>query len=248
MEDKDINLRFIIRIDVELLRNVIPTGCGSLDGLLGGGIPLEKVSLVYGEAETGKSTFSIQCAVNCARMGYKTMYVDSDDTFSTRRLSQIAYHDSEKVSPSIILVKPATFQEQALAIDHLDEYMTKRVGLVIVDTITSLYRVEIGGRRETFALNRELNRQVACLAQAAITHKMAVLITSQVRSAFADGTVSLEPVATRVLKFWSDPVLDFKQTDQTRVIKVHLEETSKRKQTAACYLVVKKSGISDYDR
>ena len=146
-EDKIINLRVIIRFDVELLQGVIPTGCNSLDKLLEGGLPLKKISLVYGEAETGKSSFAIQCAVNCARIGYKTIFIDSDGTFSTRRLSQIAYYDSEKVSPLIILVRPTTFQEQALAIDHLDEYITRKVGLVVVDTITSLYRVEIGDQK-----------------------------------------------------------------------------------------------------
>jgi len=233
---------------VEFLQGVIPTGCSSLDKLLEGGLPLKKISLVYGEAETGKSSFAIQCAVNCARRGYKTVVIDSDGTFSTRRLSQIAYYDSEKVSPLIILVRPTTFQEQALTIDHLDEYITGKVGLVVVDTITSLYRVEIGGKKETFALNRELNRQIACLAQAAITHGIAVLITSQVRSIFVKDSISVEPVATRVLKFWSEVVLDFRHTSQTRRIKVRLEKNPKYKRVATCHLAIKGTGISDYDR
>lgn len=233
---------------MELLQGVIPTGCNSLDKLLGGGLPFEKISLVYGEAETGKSSFAIQCAVNCARIGYKTVFVDSDGTFSTTRLSQIAYHDSEKVSPLIVLVRPTTFQEQALAVDHLDEYITRKVGLVVVDTITSLYRVEIGGQKETFALNRELNRQIACLAQAAITHEIAVLITSQVRSIFTEDSIRVEPVATRVLKFWSEVVLDFRHTSQTRIMRVTLEKNPKYKKVATCHLAIKGTGISDYDR
>jgi len=219
-----------------------------LDRLLRGGLPTDGVSLVYGEAETGKTSFAIQCAVNAARSGYKAIFVDSDGTFSSKRLSQIASHDFEDVSPLIILAKPTTFQEQSLAIDHLDEYLTRKVGLLVVDTITSLYRAELGGARETFALNRELNRQVASLAQIAKTYKVATLLTSQVRSVFAEEQVGLEPVATRVLKFWSDTVLALKHTGQTRIIKVVVEKHPGRKRPASCYLSIERAGIRDYSR
>jgi DNA repair protein RadB len=228
------------------LQRVIPTGCDSLDRLLNGGLPIDGVSLVYGEAETGKSSLAVQCAVNTARMDFKTLFIDSDGTFSTRRLSQIAYYDSENVSPLITLVKPTTFEEQATAIDNLDAYITEKVGLVVVDTITSLYSAKLGDSRETFALNRELNRQVACLAQIAKTHKVAALILSQVRSVFAETHVSIEPVATRVLKFWSDVVLNLKHAGQPRVIKALLEKRPKRKSPASCYLLIESSGIRDY--
>ena len=227
---------------------MVPTGCGSLDELLGGGLPVDCVSLVYGEAETGKTSLAIQCAVNCARMGYKSLFIDSDGTFSSKRLSQIAYYDYENISPSIILMKPTTFQEQVMAIDHLDEYITKKFGLMVVDTITSLYRVELGGPKETFALNRELNRQVAFLAQTVKTRKMAALITGQVRSVFLEEHVDMEPVATRVLKFWSDVVLNLKHTGQTRVIKVLLEKHPKRKRSTSCYVKIERKGICDFRR
>jgi len=227
---------------------MITTGCGPIDELLEGGLPLDGISLVYGEAETGKSSLAVQCAVNCARMGYKSLFIDSDGMFSTKRLSQIAYYDYEKISPFIILMKPTTFQEQIAAIDHLEEYITKKFGLIVVDTITSLYRVELGSPKETFALNRELNRQVAFLAQIAKTHKVAVLITSQVRSVFHEEQVITEPVATRVLKFWSDVVLNLKQTGQTRIIKVLLEKHPERKRSASCYVRIERTGIRDYRR
>ena len=228
------------------LQGKFSTGCSSLDKLLGGGLPSDGVSLVYGEAETGKSSLAIQCAVNCARAGLKAIFIDSDGTFSSRRLSQIAYHDYEKISPLIILISPATFQEQVHALDHLETYITKKVGLLVVDTITSLYRVELGGPKETFALNRQLNRQIAYLAEIATSHKVATLITSQVRSIFLRDQAAVEPVATRVLKFWSDVVLNFKPTGQTRLVKAVLEKHPLRRRRSSCYLTINETGIRDY--
>ncbi len=209
---------------------------------------LGDVTLVYGEAETGKTSLAIQCAVNAARMDYKTIFVDSDDTFSPVRLSQIAEKDVDDVAPSIALVKPTTFQEQASAIDRLDEYLTKTVGLVIVDTVTSLYRMELGEPKKTFTLNRELGRQMACLAQIAKTRKIVVLVNSQVRSVFLEGVVMVEPVATRVLKFWADIVLNLKHTGQSRTLKAVLEKHPDRKRTISRYFTIGKTGIRDYRR
>lgn len=231
------------------VRRTFTTGCSSLDKLLlGGGLPADGVTLVYGEAETAKTSLAIQCAVYGARKSYKTLFIDSDGTFSTQRLSQIAYRDFDKISPMIILMNPTTFKEQSRVIEHLDEYITKKFGLVIVDTITSLYRVELGSPKKAFILNRELNRQVASLAQIAKTRKVAVFMTSQVRSVFLERHVNIEPVATRALKFWSDVVLNLAHTGQTRVIKAILEKHPRRKRPASCYVTIERSGIRDYSR
>jgi len=225
---------------------MIPTGCGSLDKLLNGGLRQGEVTLVYGEAETGKTCLAIQCAVNATRLGFKAIFVDSDGNFSARRLAQIAGPDLDEVAPSITVVKPTTFQEQALAIDRLDEYLTPQVGLVVVDTVTSLYRVEIGESKEkTFKLNRELGRQLACLAEMAKTRRVAAFITSQVRNVFLEGYTTIEPVGTRVLRFWSDAVLNLKPADHRNTVKTVLEKHSSRRCPINCYVSIGETGICD---
>jgi DNA repair protein RadB len=228
------------------LQSLIPTGCIALDKLLGGGFPAEGVSLVYGEAETGKTSLAVQCAVNCARRGIKSLFIDTDGTFSYERLSQIAEYDYEKISPLMIIMRPTTFQEQSRAIDQLEKVITRKFGLIIVDTVTSLYRVELDDPQETYAASRELNRQLAVLTQIVKTCGVAALIISQVRSVLLGETIEMKPVATRVLNYWSDIVLDMKQTGQTRVIKVLREKHSKIKGTGFCYVKIESTGINDY--
>jgi DNA repair protein RadB len=225
----------------------IPTDCEAIDKTLGGGIPVESVSLVYGEAETGKTTLAIQCAVNCARQGYKTLFADCDGTFYARRLPQIAIRDFKDIAERIALMKPDNFSEQAIVIDQLTDYITKSFGLVVIDTMTSLYRTEIAEHPEkTFEQNRELNRQMACLAQIARTQKVAVLITSQVRSVFNKTYVSIEPVATRVLKFWADTIINMKPTEDPQIIKAILEKGSKTVPPLTCHLKIEEKGIREH--
>ena len=227
---------------------LIPTGCISLDKLLGGGFPSETVSLVYGEAETGKTSLAVQCAVNCARRGIKSLFIDTDGTFSYERLSQIAEYDYTKISPLMIIIRPTTFQEQSKAIDQLEKVITNKFGLIIVDTVTSLYRVEFDDTEETYAANRELNRQLAVLTQIAKTCGVAVLVISQVRGVARGANIEMRPVATRVLNYWSEVVLDMRQTGQTRVIKVLREKHPSIKGTGFVHVKIESAGITDYRR
>lgn len=228
----------------------IPTGCRTIDKILDGGIPFESISLIYGEAETGKTTLATQLAVRCAEQRYKTLFVDTDGTFSARRLSQMASEKFKETAELIMLMKPNNFREQIQVVDRFTDYVTKNFGLVVIDTITSLYSLRIAEFPEkTFELNRELNRQLALLAQAAKTHKIAVLITSQVRSLFDETYFGVEPVARRVLKFWSDTIIAMRPTEKPQVIKAILEKTSKmaeRVEPLTCYLKIAETGIHEY--
>jgi DNA repair and recombination protein RadB len=231
---------------VNVIKKIL-TGCGCIDSNIGGGISPESVTLIYGEPETGKTTLAMQCAVNCAMQNHKTLFVDCDNTFSAKRLSQVASGKFEEIAELIILIRPNDFREQIAVIDRLSEYTAKNFGLVVIDTITSLYRLKVAeSSGKAFGLNRELNRQMAILAQTAKTQKMPVVITSQVRSVFDESHVSVAPVATRVLKFWADTIIAMKPTENSQTIKAVLEKTREKFQEVTCHLRIDETGIHDY--
>jgi RecA/RadA recombinase len=224
----------------------ISTGSSCIDGKLNGGIASGTVTLVYGEPETGKSTLAMQCAINCAIQGYKTLFVDCDNTFSARRLSQVAAGKFAKIADHIILVKPTDFKEQTALIDRIADYTEKNFGLIVVDTLNSLYRAKVAETSgKAFGVNRELNRQLAILAQTAKTRKLPVLVTSQVRSVFDEPYDTVAPVATRVLKFWADTIIVMKPTENPQTIKAVLEEKGESTQETACYVRIDETGIHD---
>jgi RecA/RadA recombinase len=223
------------------------TGCECIDGNLNGGISPGNVILIYGEPETGKTTLAMQCAVNCAMQNLKTLFVDCDNTFAPERLSQLSSGKFEEVAELVILVKPEDFREQAAVIDRLQDYTVKNSGLVVIDTVTSLYRVKVAeASGKAFGLNRELNRQMAIVAQTAKTQKLPIIVTSQVSSVFDETNVSVAPVATRVLKFWADAIIAMKPTENPQIIRAVLEKTPKSGHEATCHLRIEETGIHDY--
>jgi DNA repair protein RadB len=222
----------------------IPTGCTAIDKALEGGIPSENISLIYGEAETGKTTLAIQCALGSAKQGCKTLFVDCDGTFSAQRLSQVASEKLEKIGELLILMKPNNFQEQTNIVDRLADYVTSNLGLVVFDTITSLYRLKVAEfPKRTFTLNRELNRQLASLAQITKMCRVAVLLVSQVQATFREDSTNAEPVATRVLKFWADTIINVRPTENPQVVRAMLEKIPAKIQPAICHLRIGETGI-----
>jgi DNA repair protein RadB len=208
----------------------------------------ETVTLIYGEPETGKTTLAMQCAVNCALQNLKVLYVDCDNTFYTKRLSQIAKDRFDEVAERIILMKPKDFREQTAVVDQIQDYISKNVGLIIIDTFTSLYGAKVAesaGKTKAFSVNRELNRQLAILAQTVKTQKIPLIITSQVRSVFNEQTSSVRPVATRVLKFWADTIMALKPTHTPQTLKATLEKAREIDHEATCYVQIGENGIQD---
>ncbi len=205
------------------------------------------VVLIYGEPETGKSTLAMQCTVNCAIQGFKVLFLDCDGTFSSKRLAQLSSDKFDNVAEFVILARPTDFREQAAVADRLPEYTSKGFGLIVIDTVTGLYRARVAETSgKAFGLNRELNRHLAMIAQTAKIQKIPVIMTSQVHDVFSETEHDVAPVATRVLKFWADDIIAMRPTEDAQVIKAVLEETPRRKSEVTCYLRIRESGIQDY--
>ncbi|MGD6807889.1 MAG: AAA family ATPase [Candidatus Bathyarchaeia archaeon] len=222
----------------------ISTGVKGIDNAVGGGIKPETIMLIYGEPETGKSALAMQIAVHCAKQNGKILYVDCDNTFSAKRLSQIAGENFDEVADRIVLVKPRDFREQTVLIDHIEDYTTN-VNLIVIDTFTSLYSAKAAESPRAFSTNRELNRLLALLAQTVKTKKIPLVIISQVRSVFNDQSESVRPVATRVLKFWADTILFLKPTELPQTIKATVEKAPKLPAPSVCYIQIGEAGIRD---
>jgi DNA repair protein RadB len=214
-----------------LTDDIIPSRCEPLDDLLGGGFTVGEVVVVYGEARTGKTTLALQTAIEAARRGLKVIYVDADHSFTHQRFTQLVGEEPE-AGERILLFFPDTFSAQTNLVESIENYLTTRTRLVIIDTITSLYRVSLGSAQQTFVLNRELNRQLAYLSEVAARHKLVVLLTSQVHARLDFPFGRIEPVARRTLAHWPRTIIRLKNaSEQSR--KEIIVERRKGKQTGS---------------
>jgi len=200
----------------------LSSGSDAIDRLLGGGFPFHQISLLYGEAATGKTILSMQCILEAARKEYKVFYLDSDQSFSANRMERLA--GGRELAERIVLFRPEDFDEQGRIVENIENLLTKTPTLLVVDSITGLYR---GGQVKPegyFGRDRELNRQLAQLDALGSRFAAWILLTGQVHSSPTGGEWLVEPVATRTLRHWSDLILRLTQTPRPNVRDCFLEK------------------------
>ncbi len=162
----------------------ISAGSRFLDAFLEGGYEKEVMSMIYGPAGSGKTTTCLLAAAEMAK-NKKVIFIDTEGGFSVNRLMQIA---PKKVLDNLLVLKPTNFEEQKETIEKLNKHITDKVGLIIVDTVSSLYREEVAKDEFFQEANRELSKQLAFLVEIARKKQIPVLISNQVYSNFDDRT------------------------------------------------------------
>jgi DNA repair protein RadB len=157
---------------------VLPLRCQPLDDLLGGGIELGIITRVYGEAGSGKTNLCLQAARECVRNGTKVAYIDTEG-ISIERIRQICVDcDYRRILHDILFFCPSSFESQEQKTQ--DAIGLQGLGLIVVDTITNLYRLSLAKDRQ--GAIRSFTRQVTDLQVAAREKNIAVVLTEQVYS------------------------------------------------------------------
>ena len=191
----------------------ISTGAKILDKLLAGGFESDVITTIYGPAGSGKSCICMLCSVGTVRNGKKVLYVDTEGGFSVERLKQLAPKDYKEIIEKIVFYRPTSFAEQKKAFENLKNAITgkeTRLGLIVVDSIAMLYRLEIGQTRDVYEVNKEMGLQIAYLAEIARKKKIPVLLTNQVYANFEDPN-KVNLVGGDLLKYGSKCLLELKK-------------------------------------
>jgi DNA repair protein RadA len=132
------------------------------------------------------------------------LFIDSEGTFSPERIKQIAENrglDPKKVLSNIHYARAYSSEHQMLLIEKAaDIIQQKNIGLIIIDSITSHFRVDYSGRGELAERQQKLNKHLHQLQRLADAFNLAVYITNQVMARpdiiFGDPT---QPVGGHVL-------------------------------------------------
>lgn len=187
------------------------TGIPSLDRLLGGGFHSSAINLVYGEPTAGKTTLTLTTVLNhlSSNRASKAVYLDIDNKLNVERLQQL-FSNQDSLLKRFRFSAPDSFDLQSITLEYLPDLEPEDI--VIIDSITGLYRGETEDVERTFQSNKELNRQVGYILEVAKTSGATMIITGQVRSILDSSNI--EPVAPRILRYWSSTILKLEKRIQ----------------------------------
>ena len=202
------------------------SGNEAIDKLLEGGFETDVISTVYGPAGSGKTNIAVIMMAKVASSGGKVIFIDTEGGFSIERLKQVT-SDYKKVLENTLFFKPTSFKEQNKAIDKIKAILNNKTGLIIVDSIAYLYRLEMSSE-EIYSVNKSLGKSIGVLTEIARLNKIPVLITNQVYSSF-DERDKVNMVGGDLLKYGSKCLIELQKTpegNRRAVLKKHrsLEE------------------------
>ncbi|ACO62666.1 Rad51 DNA recombinase 1 [Micromonas commoda] len=193
---------------------MVTTGASKLDELLGGGFESGSLTEIYGEFRTGKTqlchTLAVTCQLPLDQGGAegKAMYIDTEGTFRPQRLIAIAERfgmDPNAVLDNVAYAKAHNTEHQSeLLVAAAGMMAEARFGVIIVDSVTNLFRTEYEGRGELSARQMHLGKFLRHLTRLADEFGVAVVVTNQVvanpdGNAMFAGANALKPIGGNIM-------------------------------------------------
>ncbi len=232
----------------------ISTGSKDLDELIGGGIETDAITEVYGRFASGKTQLGFQLAVNVqlprkeGGLDGSALIIDTEGTFRPERISGIAKKagmDSEKVLENISVFRALSSDQQMLAIERADKLIQeKNIRLIIVDSLTSLFRAEFLGRGALNERQQKLNSHIHRLAILANKYNIAIFVTNQVMDnpglMFGDPTT---PIGGNILAHAATTMLYIRKSKEDKRI-VRLVDSPNMPE-GECVIKITQDGIKD---
>ena len=207
----------------------ISTGSFDFNEWLKGGYENGIVTMLVGPPGSGKSNLSMLAACSSAREK-KVVFVDTEGGFSVERVEQIVGKENrEKVLENILILNPTNFSEQKKCFTKILEHLKgDEIGLIIVDSMAMLYRLELGeassadDEEKIREINRDVARQMRMLVEISRKKNIPVLITNQVYGNFLSFDEMRKGVEKEtnivggdLFKYWSKCIIELKN-ERTR--------------------------------
>lgn len=165
-------------VNVEL-SELLKTGT-VLDELLGGGVRKGQLVELYGTWGSGKTQICFTLLVESKGL---VVYVDSESTFSSKRIKQIAEtrgKDINEIDSRILYFQPTDWKEQLAIFHQLPN--VEEIELIIVDSLLAHFRnsKEFLGRANLPKRQGLIRTHLAELRRIAQRYNAMVIITNQI--------------------------------------------------------------------
>ncbi len=161
-----------------------PSGSPGIDNLLRGGFRRGQLTELFGRSGSGKTLLAAQTALLAARAGKRSLYVDTEGSFRPERLVQIADArgwGTANLLEKIVYVRSDSSSEQVETVRRMSaRQATSACSLVVVDTLTRNFSVELPGKSNLSSRQAALNVHLSEMARDAYLNGRAYLVTNRV--------------------------------------------------------------------
>ncbi len=168
----------------------LTTGSRAIDEVLAGGLETQTITEFYGEYGSGKSQLCHQMCVNVqlpterGGLNGAALYIDTENTFRTERIVQMAQHmglNPDEVIRRILFAEAYTSDHQMFLLENADKVIKENnVRLIVIDSLTAHFRSEYLGREMLAERQQKLNKHMHRLIRLARAFNAVAIVTNQV--------------------------------------------------------------------
>jgi RecA/RadA recombinase len=199
--------------------------------------PKGEVIHIYGEAGSGKTLLAIYLAYTFCSLKKQVVLIDTEGKILGHKIKQLI--PPKKYSLINQFLKIFTiddFTAQQELIQNIERFLiNKEVSLIMIDTITNLYRQKKFDEQKRRKLSNRLAFQVAHLRKIAYEKNIIIVLFNQVtmkqalknqEEAFIEEEVS--PVAQAIMNYWVDKEIFIKSLGWGEFIARKARKTSEK--------------------
>lgn len=240
-----------------LVQDKFKTNNVLIDDFLKGGIEKDIITTIYGPSGSGKTNICQLLLSSCVKQNKKAIYIDTEGGLSLERLKQLAGADYLNILDNTYLFKPTSFTMQDNVFTNIFEMINKikdEIGIIIIDSIVYLYRLEIAKSKNVVGANQALAKQIGILSEIARNLNIPVIVTNQVYADFERKDM-VNMVGGDILKYTSKSLLELEvmepHSDHShlpRIRKILIKKNRFLKEGAKTYFEIVDEGIKDINK
>ncbi|MFX1268602.1 MAG: hypothetical protein ACFFAK_11640 [Promethearchaeota archaeon] len=185
--------------------------------------PIKGIVSVWGDFGVGKTTFSLQKAINYASEKKKIIYIYTKPNFPFEKINNIVQKSVRNTLDNIIFIKSLNFEDLYSLVFNLefiviDSYKKPNniIDLIIIDSITDLYRLELNreSKEKNFLLNYKLNQILANLFFLNKKYHINILVVNTQTNINQNGQLIEVQSGGKVMDYWIDNSLKILRTNK----------------------------------
>jgi len=159
------------------------TGSPAFDKLLGGGLREGRMVEFFGRSNSGKTQLAMQTVLFAAKAGARSLYIDTEGGFRPERIQEMAETRGwkEDLLDRIIYVRCDSSSAQMETVRDMGmRDATKSCRLVVVDTLTRNFTIDMPGMANLQSRQAALDVHLSEMARDAYINSRAYLLTNRV--------------------------------------------------------------------
>jgi len=243
----------------------ISTGSYELDKILGGGVPTDALTALFGRFASGKTQISKQLVVNIKKQyNRKAAWIETEpQSFIPERIMEIAEANNVEYSlKDDLFIIPAELIDTPTHLFKAYEVIETKIkqgldiGLIVIDSFNAPFRSTYTGREMLPGRSSDQGRHIGYLQRIASKYNVAIVLTLQVMGVPDDKAqlgakkrfgIKNVPVVSHVVKHGVNYLIGLEiisSVDKTRSAIIADGPVPR----AECMFVIDSTGISDYTK